>query len=263
MLILLSRIMMGKTVVVVPDQHAHPDYNNDRATWVGKLIADIRPNTVVNLGDCADLPSLCSYDKGKRSFQGRSYRKDIDSHLDFQDRMWYEVKKRKKRLPLRVVLEGNHEHRIEKALDQSPELSGTISFSDLELERYYDIVVRYTGGTPGVYEEDGIRYAHYFVSGVMGRPISGEHPAYSLLSKNFTSSTVGHIHTADHCYRTRADGRKIQGLVAGVYQDYISEWAGDSNKFWYRGLCIKRQVEDGNYDLEWVSIDKLKKEYDK
>jgi hypothetical protein len=46
-----------------------------------------------------------------------------------------------------------------------------------------------------------------------------------------------------------------------VYQDYKSEWAGEVNKLWWRGVVIKRNVENGAYDPEWVSIERLKREY--
>lgn len=218
--------------LVIPDQHAHPVFNNRRADYLAQLTIDVKPDVVINLGDSADMPSLCSYDKGKRSFQGRNYRADIHSHRDFQERWWEPVKRTKKKLPRRVYLEGNHEHRIEKALDMSPELEGTISFRDFDLEHYYDDIVRYNGSTPGIIEVDGIHYAHYFVSGIMGRPVGGEHPAYSLLSKQLVSCTAGHQHVADHTIRTTVDGRRRHGLVAGVYQDYEADWAGEVNKRW-------------------------------
>lgn len=247
--------------LIIPDSHSIPGQNNDRADWLGQLICDEKPDVVIHLGDSADMPSLCSFDKGKRTFQGRNYKQDIDSHLDFQDRMWNRVKKQKKKLPLRVFLEGNHENRIEKALDASPELEGTISFNDLMLDDYYDIVVRYEGGTPGVYHNNGVYYAHYFSSGVMGRPISGEHPAYTLLTKKFRSCTQGHTHTFDYCVRSTEAGDNIQSLVAGCFQDYNSTWAGDVNKLWWRGCFIKDNVEDGNYDLRQISISSLQREY--
>ncbi len=248
-------------VLIIPDSHAIPGHHNDRATWLGKLIADEKPDEVIHMGDSADMPSLCTYDRGKRAFFGRSYKADIDSHLDFQDKVWHEVKKRKKKLPKRVFLEGNHENRIEKALDASPELTGTISFDDLCLEDYYDEVVRYNGGTPGVYNSNGVYYAHYFVSGVMGRPISGEHQAYTLLTKKFASCTQAHTHLFDHSLRTTEGGDRINGLVVGCYQDYDSKWAGEVNKLWWRGVVIKNNVDDGVYDLRTISIDSLRKEY--
>src|SRR5215217_746737 len=127
---------MSKVHLVIPDPHAHPEYNNDRADWLSKLIIDVRPDVVVNLGDQFDMSSLSGYDKGKRSFHGRSYSNDINSGLDFSERLWEPVRQTKKRLPYRVYLEGNHEHRIEKALDLNPELEGTIGFKDYDLEKY-------------------------------------------------------------------------------------------------------------------------------
>lgn len=249
------------THLILPDPHAHPDYNNDRADWLSKLIIDVRPDVVINLGDQFDMPSLSSYDKGKRSFHGRSYTRDIASGLEFSERLWEPVRQTKKRLPYRVFLEGNHEHRIEKALDLSPEMQGTISFKDYGLDKYYDEVVRYDGGTPGTLQIDGIWYAHYFVSGVMGRPISGEHPAYSLTTKLGSSCTAGHLHTADLSIRSGVNGRKTMGLLAGCYFDYDNDWAGKANNLYWRGVVIKRNVNDGQYDPEFVSIDQLRKEY--
>ena len=255
---------MTKTHLVIPDQHAHPDYPNQRADWVGKLIKDVKPDVVVNMGDAADMASLCSYEKGKSSFVGRSYEKDINSHLEFQDRLWLPFRRSKRKLPHRIVLEGNHEHRIKKALSTDPELEGErygISFKDLDFDSYYDEVVEYHGGTPGISDIDGISYAHYFISGVMGRPMSGIHHAYSLLQKNHKSCTCAHTHLIDWRVETKLDGTKMMGLVAGVYQDYSSDWAGDANRLWTSGVWIKRNVENGMYDPEFVSIERLQREY--
>lgn len=252
---------MSKVHLVIPDQHAHPDYGNERADWLARLIIDIKPDVVVNIGDAADMPSLSSYDKGKRSFHGKSYAKDIQAHQEFQDRLWAPVKARKKRMPYSVIFEGNHEHRVEKALDLSPELEGTIGFKDYLFNDYYDQVIRYSGSTPGVVEIDNIEYAHYFISGTMGRPAGGIHPAYTLISKRHKSSTCGHLHTADFCMHAAGSGGRIMASVVGCYQDYDSDWAGESNRLWWRGVLIKRNVENGQYDPQWISIDALRKEY--
>ena len=247
--------------LVLPDIHAHPDHHNNRADLLAKLIIDLKPDVVINLGDQFDLPSLSGYDKGKRSFVGRSYRADIDAGLEFTDRLWGPVKATKKRLPHRIYLEGNHEHRIEKALDLSPEMEGTIGFKDLDLEKHYDDVIKYDGSTPGVVEVDGIYYAHFFISGVMGRPISGEHPAYSLSTKLGSSVTAGHLHTLDYNVRTSVEGSKRHSLVAGCFFDYNSDWAGKANDLYWRGVIVKRNVENGSYDPEFVSMSQLEKIY--
>lgn len=245
----------------MPDPHSHSDYGNDRADWIGKLLVDVKPDVFVNLGDQWDLPSLSAYDKGKASFQGRAYRKDLDAGLEFSERLWAPLRKAKKKKPFSVFLEGNHEERLSRVLNQHSELIDTIGFPDFDLDRDYDEVVRYKGQTPGTITIDDITYAHYFVTGVSGRGVSGEHPAYTLLTKHFGSVTCGHTHTFDYSVRTDANGRRIHGLVAGVYQDYDSDWAGEMCKLWSRGVVIKRNVNKGDYSLQWVSLDELRQEY--
>lgn len=253
-----------KKVLVVPDPHAHPDYPNDRADWLGQFIKETKPDVVVNMGDAADMASLSSYDRGKASFHGRNYEKDINSHLDFQERMWGPMRRSKKKQPYRVVLEGNHETRLKRALEQDPQLAGDkfgISFRNYDFDTYYNEVIEYDGQTPGVWEYQNISFAHYLVSGLMGRPIGGEHHAYSLIAKHHCSCVVTHSHTADFAMRTDIRGKHMFGLVAGVYQDYIPQWCGQAGKMWWQGLVMLNSVEDGYFDPNFISLKQLKKEY--
>lgn len=252
---------MSKTYLIIPDCHAVPYHPQDRADWLARLIIDLKPDVVVNLGDAADMESLSSYDKGKRSFQGKTYRKDIDAHLEFQDRLWGPVRATKKKMPYRIFLEGNHEHRVERALDLSPELSGTIGFDDFELSENYHEVVRYDGDLPGIYKSDGIVFAHFFPTGVSGRPIGGVSPARSLGAKNKVSCIQGHIHILDFFTEKNIDDKVINTLVAGCFQDYTNSWAGSIGRFWRPGVAILRNVSDGDYDLQWVSLSELKRIY--
>lgn len=252
---------MGRTHLIVPDSHAHPDHHNKRADWLGALIADVKPDVLIHIGDSADLPSLSSYDKGKRQFQGRNYRKDIDSHLEFQERMFAPIKKLKRRLPYSVFCVGNHEHRITRAIDLSPELEGTIGLQDLRLTDYYDDVIDYSGGTPGVIDIDGVVYAHYFVGGIAARPLGGVHAGYAIATKKFSSATCGHSHLFDTSWHTDLKGRSIIGTVVGCYQDYTNDWAGEVGSLWNRGVVIKKNVENGEYDLQYIRLETLRNEY--
>lgn len=254
---------MSKNILVVPDQHAIPGHNNDRADYLARLIIDLKPDVVVNMGDAADMPSLSSYDKGKRSFASKNYKADIDAHLDFQDRMWSPVRATKKKLPYRVVLEGNHEHRIERALDLSPELQGTMGFEDYEFDYFYNEVIRYEGGTPGIIDIEGILFAHYFISGVMGRPMGGKWPAKSILEANKQSSVQSHIHVLDYATTVTQGGQEIHSLVAGCYQDYINDWAGNIGRFWRPGVAYLENVSNGGFDVRWISLETLRKTYGK
>ncbi len=250
------------THLVYGDSHAHPNFNNDRADLISRAIQDIKPDVVVNIGDNADMASLSTYEKGLRQFYGRSYKEDINAHLDFDRRVWEPVKRLKKKLPFRVFCIGNHEQRIEKALDRSPELQGAISMKDLGLEQHYDTIVPYAGsGTPGTIVVDGITYAHYVVAGVSGRALSSLHMGYGLVSKKHRSVTVGHQHVYSHCSQSIGVDKFIHGLCLPCMTDYEVDWAGNITDLWNRGIVVKRNVHDGDYDLEVISLDQLRKKY--
>jgi len=244
------------THLVIPDSHAHPDFDNRRYTMLGMLIHDLKPDVVVDIGDWFDMPSLCSYDRGKKSFEGRSYKRDIEAGLDAQDRMMHEIKKYKKKLPRFVRTLGNHENRVNRAVEMDRVLEGTIGTSDFMSKEYGFEEYPFLEAV----DIDGIDYSHYFVTGVSGRPIGGEHPAYSLLTKRFKSSTCGHVHTFDYCIRT--GGRdKLHGAVVGVYQDYHADYAGPANDIWNPGIVVKRGVENGAYDIEHISLKRIEEAY--
>jgi len=249
---------MSKIHLIIPDSHAHPDHNNDRFEWLGKLILDVKPDVVVNMGDMADMPSLSTYDRGTKGFEGRRYKLDVDSVIDAQERMFEPIKKAKRKKPRYVMCEGNHENRINRAISSDAILDGTIGVSDLGYNRFgwevHDFLV------PAVV--DRIAYSHYFTSGVMGRPVGGENAAKSLLSKQHMSATAGHTHTLDFATDTNAANERIMGLVCGVYQDYDSGWNNaQSEGLWWSGVVVKREIENGCYDPQFISIKAIKKEY--
>ena len=47
-------------LLIIPDPHANPDYDNDRFKALGKFIMHEKPEVIVCLGDMADLP-LCHH----------------------------------------------------------------------------------------------------------------------------------------------------------------------------------------------------------
>jgi hypothetical protein len=251
------------THLVVGDTHAHPDHNNDRADLLSRLIIDIKPDVYVHIGDSADMASLSTYDRGLSYFVGRNYRDDINSHLEFEDRVWGPVRRQKKKLPRRVFCVGNHEDRIARALSKSPELNGAISMKDLQLEDFYDDVVYYDGhSTPGIIDVDGIDYAHFVVAGISGRPLGAQHQGHQLIQKRHKSTTVGHSHVFNYTAQKYDRGASaLHGLSLPCFVDYDVDWAGNVTDLWSTGVVIKHGVEDGNYDLEFVSMKRLKEIY--
>jgi len=242
------------THLVIGDPHCNPKASNDRFLWAGKLARDLKPDTIICMGDFASMDSLSSYDKGKKSFEGRRYRKDIDHAHDALEKFNKGLNGRRSR---KVMLLGNHEDRIDRIIDETPELDGTISTKDLNFKEFGWEVVPYQ--EPMVV--DGVHYCHNYPTGVMGKPISGDNIARSLLLKNKVSSTVGHCHLFDYSMCTTPMGKKVIGLSAGCYLHHKEEYARSTQRMWWSGLIVKRNVKQGEYDLETIKYNTIRRKY--
>jgi hypothetical protein len=250
--------MTATDILVIGDPHAKPGVSNRRFDWLGRYIADTAPKVVVNMGDLFDMESLSSYDKGKKSFEGRRYAKDIEAGNEALDRISRKIKGMRKK-PRLVSLIGNHEQRIMRACDEHPELDGKLGYHDFQFRENGHEVVDFLD--PVVIA--GFAFAHYFGSGLMMRPIGGENHAVTLLKTQFMSCVQGHTHLKAEAERTRADGQKIQGFVAGCYldPDQKESYAGRANVMWYRGLLHLKDVENGYAASHaWIAIDSLRRQ---
>ncbi len=155
--------------LILPDPHAHPAYDNDRFIALGRFIARERPDTIVCIGDFADMPSLSSYDRGKLSYEGRRYQDDCDAVLDAQNKMFSAMAaesnngfQREHYRPRLVITLGNHEDRITRAVQDDPGLEEKLSIRDLGYESFGWKVFPFM--QPAII--NGIAYCHYFASGV-------------------------------------------------------------------------------------------------
>lgn len=257
-------------ILVIGDAHAKPGVSNRRFTWLGKLICTVQPDVVVDIGDFADMPSLSSYDGSKltgsnspkRSFEGASYKKDIEASVEARDRIHVELQKAGRKRPRRVALGGNHDdERINRALENVRELEGVISVADHQREAYGWEHFAFKHAA----EIGGFEFSHFFGSGVLGKPVGGEHPAANLLKTQLTSCVAGHSHLFNEAHRTSNNGKRIQAFIAGCYLDpqQKEHYAGPANAMWSKGLLYLRDVDGGlaRGGFEWITIGKIMKEF--
>jgi len=252
--------------LVIGDQHMKPGQSLERFSILGEFALKHRPDKIIAMGDWADMESLCSYDFGKKSFEGRRYNKDVEASrealaafnapIDAYNRR--QAKNRKVQYkPDKIMLGGNHdEARINRVIEMDPKMDGTISVEDLGFNDYG------WNHQPFLIAKDidGIMYNHYFISGNLGKAIGGENSARSIISKNMSSSTCAHSHIFDFASRAKLNGKVIYGLVAGCYFEENSDYAAATEHLWWRGLFLKHNVKDGEYNLEMFSFDRLRKE---
>jgi hypothetical protein len=249
--------------MVIPDTQIKPGVPLEHIKWISSYLVDKKPDVLVIIGDWADMESLSSYDIGKKSFEGRTYTADIEVANDCLSMLMEPVfaeqarlkKNRDKSWNLRKEVRlGNHEHRIDKAIESDRKLDGLISTKDIRFEDYGFNVLPFL--QPGVV--DGVAYSHYFVSGVMGRPVS---TARSLLNKHHMSCVAGHQQGRDIAYAQKADGTKITGIIAGSCYLHDEPYLNHQTNDHWRGIYMLHEVNNGSFDEMPVSLSFLRNRY--
>lgn len=253
----------SKSILIIPDSHARPDQDNTRFDALGQFIVDKRPDIIVDIGDRFDMGSLCSYDKGQRIAEGRRYAADIEAGNDSLRRTMEPVRraiskagKRGKWHPEFHVTLGNHEHRIDRATQYSPELHGKLSTNDFDFKKWGFTVHPFLKPL----KKQGILFQHYFTSGVMGKPIGGVNHARTLVLKNYQSSVCGHSHARDYYEDVRGDGQRVFGLVVGCFDEGDHHYTTEQRR-WWSGLVVLNEAWDGSAEPAFWSMDYLKRKY--
>jgi hypothetical protein len=250
-------------ILVIPDAQVKPDTPIDHLRWLGEFIVEKRPDVIVNIGDFADMPSLSSYDKGKKAFEGRRYRHDVSAVHEAQvallSPLWKlqaRQERNKKRIykPRMVLTLGNHEQRILRAVDCSPELDGVLSINDLQYKEFGWEVFPFLS----VVTINGIAFSHYFSTGTAGRPAS---TAAAQLNKQHMSCVSGHQQGLQIATGKRADGQLLTSIIAGSFyltdEDYLGP---QGNKHW-RGALMLHNCDDGQFDLNLLPMKYLMEKY--
>lgn len=249
--------------MVIPDTQVKPNQSHDHLTWAGKYALEKRPDVIIMIGDWWDMPSLSIYDVGKKGFEGRKYIDDIDAGIEAMEAFFAPIEKYNRRArknkqkqykPRLVFTLGNHEQRIERAVEADRKLEGLISYDDFRLEEFGWEVVPFL--EPIVI--DGVAYCHYFTSGIMGRPVSS---ARLMLNKKHMSCVQGHIQDRDIAFQKRADGKSITGIFAGIFYGHDEEYLNAQTNGSWKGIWMLHDVQDGEFDEMPVSMSYLRKRY--
>lgn len=253
----VQREKIGRVHMVIPDLQVKPHVPIDHLRWIANYAIDKRPDVIVQIGDWADMPSLSLYDKGKRCYEGRRYVKDVDAaneSLDLFEKTLEDYNRANPEAPYnprKVLTMGNHEYRIVRATEMDAALDGKLTLNDLHFAdrgwECHDFL--------GVVEIDGIEYAHYFISGQMGRPVSS---AAALLKARGKSATMGHAQRMDVSYHPQT--QQI-GLFSGTCYQHDETYLGPQGNSAPRQIIMKHEVENGRYDLMAVSLNFLRKRY--
>ena len=246
--------------LVIPDTQIKPNQSIEHLKWAGQYAASKQPNTIIHLGDNWDMSSLSSFDIGKKSFEGRTYKKDILAGKKGIHAFMEPIEKEKgkgKWNPRLIFLLGNHENRITRAIDSDRKLEGLIGLEDLGLESCGWTVYPFLE----VVRLNGIAYSHYFTSGVMGRAVSS---ARMLITKKHMSCVMGHVQRAEIDFQYDAYGKRLTGIFAGCYYQHNENYLdAQTNKSTWRGIWMLYNIKNGEFTVNNIPLSFLRSKYKK
>ncbi len=258
--------MKQRMHIIIPDTQVKPGVNTDHLTHIGQYIADHKPEVIIHIGDHFDMPSLSSYDKGKRCFEGRRYNEDIKAGIEGMDKLLAPIRKQQdedrkshhRRLyrPEMHFCLGNHEQRIERATQEDPALEGLMGYKDLKLEERGWKVHPFLK----IVTVDNINYVHYVQSPASARPLAN---AKAIANAMHKSTITGHQQTLDFYYVPSriANEPPIQTLIAGACYTHKEEYRGEQGQEHFRGIIRLSGVSGGNFSPMFIPLSYLKERY--
>jgi hypothetical protein len=221
----------------------------------GQYIAEKQPDVLVCIGDFSDVPSLSTWTKkGSREWEGQRYRRDVDATKRAMEAFMTPIAKAVGYAPYKEMFIGNHEDRIDRAVNDDPRMEGVISIDDLG---YADFGWRvHPFLQPGVI--GGVAFCHYFPSGVMGKPVT---TARALLQKMHMSCYAGHLQGRDIAYAKRGDGGHLTAIISGSFYQHNEPYLSRFTNSHWRGAWFLHEVREGRFDEMALSIDYLLRKF--
>jgi hypothetical protein len=248
---------------IIPDTQVRPGVATDHLDWAAQAIVEYRPDVVIHLGDHWDFPSLNGHSEpGSIELEGSRYKDDLDVGNEAFRRLCAPMnaeiarvaRNRKKRwLPRKVFLGGNHEARADRVAKNDPKWLGVIGSHncetlDFERHPFLDIV-----------NIDGIAYSHFFQSAHSSHAIGGT--IENRLSKIGRSFVQGHQQGLLYGIKQYPGSITRHGLVAGSFYQHDESYRGPQGNDEWRGVVVLNEVRDGNFDVMPLSMAYLKRKF--
>lgn len=244
----------GVDVLVVGDAHADPAHSNRRFDWLGRFIADKRPEVVVDIGDWFSMNSLNKYEPaGSRRSCEASYLSDILVGVDAMERVRAQLRPLEDEYQPRFLRTlGNHEARVHRALEEDPGSMGGL----ISTEHFMSSEFGWEQYEPGVeVVVNGLTLSHYYKSTRgNGGPV---YAAAAAIRERGRSYAFGHSHR----FRIHRQG-DLMAVNVGCFFEHEETWLPPhEQERWDRGLCLLRDVYQGRFDVEFWSMRRLRRHY--
>lgn len=248
--------------LVIPDTQCKPGVPIQHLGWAGQYAGEKRPDTIIHLGDHWDMKSLCSYDlaDNPKDYHAQLYTDDLDAGDRALDLFETKLSKARGYKPRKIMLGGNHEERADRLLRLEPRLVGAIRRpSEYAIKLGWEVIPFLQ-----VIEVDGVLYCHYFCRGPGGTVTNAKQGAPSAkaqVTREMRSCTAGHKQGLDVHIQPTSHGM-MRGVIAGSFYQHEEDYLSPQGTQYWRGVLIKHEVNNGDYNLMEVSLKYLQRRYE-
>ena len=255
---------MNNDTLVIADTQVDNNSPTEHLEALSRYIWKHKPANIVHIGDHWDFPSLSSYSSNLEGENRRLY-DDLQGGFDAFKLIMAEtdrgnrVGKKKKYVPNKQFVMGNHENRLARFIAQHPILEGCFDL---------DSFIKSQGWGVNSFLQpcwiDGICYIHYLPNPMSGKAVGGS--VENKLNKFPHSFVHGHQQQYQFARRQNMAGTPHLGVCAGSFYMHDEDYRGSQNTE-IRGFVhlksFTNRYDKLDHDVEFVSLERLLKQYGK
>lgn len=248
-------------VVVIPDAHAEPAEDLSRFAVMGRFIADVQPDFVVDIGDFIETFSLCSHVKNE-SLEGRkkpTIQQDLECHWMAREAIMEPALNAGLHMKWHSCA-GNHDWtRMVRFEEQNPETAGLIVEQYLQQLDHFGWSFTEFGE---YFMLSGCGFVHIPLN-IMGRPQGGKQATVSAARESTFDQAFGHTHRFSVTTTPKMGGESVKAIEVGcaLPYGYVKDYAKHLMTGWDWGMVVIKIIDGRFRDVHFVSMKEIEARY--
>lgn len=255
----VTRDLPARRVVAIGDTHVKPGMDLAHLTWIGRYVAESRPDNVIQIGDFIDCGS-CEFHSAPGSASDAKRPTVQDDVACGEDALeLYHKEVGLGEIPHDVIY-GNHEFRMERYEEIAPNLAGSICIQRDQLFARYRW--KWTAYRHWLFFE-GVGFTHVPMS-IMQKPIGGRYPENTIGNQATHSIVFGHTHRNNNVTVPKIginNAITITNLGSAMPHGYVPDYADGATSGYTYGIHELR-LRGGRVESDkFISMLELEERY--
>ena len=261
--VLLTPHGPAERVLVIGDLHQDPRHENrlDVLTWIARHASATRPDRIIQIGDWSTWDSVSVHDRNdtRKGHLKPSIKQDLEN-LQASLRAW-RLGINEGWRPKATMLMGNHEYRVERFENATPEAYGIHTLARDETFLQFGWQTRPYGE---LYYVQGVAFTHHPINGA-GRAFGGKTGPQRAANDSLVPIVSGHTHRRQVHDCPKIGGAGLVSMVeVGCAMPWgeIESYAAHGMTGWFWGVCELTVQAGAIIDVNFLSMLTLRSKYE-